>query len=444
MMLESGGETEALFSEYSKDNGNMRKTNFWVMTVVVATLFVMTLVYLSLTGSGLKQAPADTTESVEAGDALMAGAPDMTATPTAAPTDVPVFIPGFDDLPESYSLDTLKTTPTGFIVTENEAGFNMEWMIVIGADYYIFCTSDDGTEFRPEQIFSGSMYQWEHLDKAAAGFLVMAFSDDALFGTEGDVMLKAYRFIPVTPTPTNTPTPNATKAPRATTTPRPTATPKPTSAPLPYKIIVDKADCAFAVFALDDNGEYTRKVATYPAALGGSNTPLGTHKIGAKILWHTWTGFNPDEYSPYTSRYASTKSGKAVYFHGPVYYSTSFDDLHASYYNAIGDPYATGGCVRTTVAGARFVYYNCAAGTVVEVVSSSELVSYPGKPAIDPNYPTWDPTDPDKPVAPTPTVTETPTPTVTETPTPTPSPTPTSEPTSPSTSAPTAEPSPSG
>jgi len=80
-------------------------------------------------------------------------------------------------------------------------------------------------------------------------------------------------------------------------------------------------------------------------------------------------------------------------------------------YDDIGSNYKTGGCVRTTVAGARFVYYACPAGTVVEILSSSDLVTYPGKTPIDTDFPTWDPTDPQKPTpSPTPLPTEAATP----------------------------------
>jgi hypothetical protein len=302
----------------------------------------------------------------------------------------------------------------------------MEWSLVIGADYYILCTSDDGTQFRPVQIFWGSMYRWELMNKSAAGLMILAYSDEALEGTDDDVMLKAYRFIPITPTPT------PASAPKTLKTPTPSPTPRP---PSKYKIIVDKADCAFAVFEIDENGQYTNKIVTYPAALGGSKTPTGTFAIGAKEEWHSWGS----QYSPYTSRYSSGK-----YFHAPLYYSKNFDNLNADYYNGIGSPNVTGGCVRTTVAGARFVYFNCAAGTIVEIVSSSDLVSYPGKPPIDPNYPTWDPTDPGKPSA-TPEPTPEPTPEVTPEPTPevTPEPTPTETTQTPSpTATPTPTPSP--
>jgi hypothetical protein len=189
---------------------------------------------------------------------------------------------------------------------------------------------------------------------------------------------------------------------------------------------VDKADHAFSVFTYDENGEYTVKVATYPCALGRSSrqTPTGTFTISSKGAWKTWSD---GTYSPYYTRYTS-----GLYFHGPIYTAKRGDALIPSSYEAIGTD-ASSGCVRTTVAGARFVYYNCPSGTVVDIVASSSLVSWPGKPAIDPNYPTWDPTDPDKPDGPS-----EPTPSPTPSPSPTPAETPVETPTS---TAPSEDPS---
>jgi NNP family nitrate/nitrite transporter-like MFS transporter len=50
------------------------------------------------------------------------------------------------------------------------------------------------------------------------------------------------------------------------------------------------------------------------------------------------------------------------------------------------------------------------AGTTIEIVAETDLVSWPGLPEIDPSFPTWDPTDPLKPEA----VEATPTPAATE------------------------------
>ncbi len=375
----------------------MRKTNFWVMTAVVATLFVMILVFLSLTGDEANRAdgPVATTDSIEATEANATDTPDPTATPTPTPTSIPEFIPEIEDLPHSFWIDTMRTTMTGLTVFENEIGYRLEWLFVVEADYYIFCASYDGAEYIPVEILSPSVYQWEYMENDIMGFMVLAYRDNEQEGMDDDVMVKAYR--------------SPMYEPLTTPSPRPTGeTGATTKQPNKYKIIVDKEDCAFGIFEADENGEYTELVATFPAALGGRKTPLSTEKrqfkIGTKLEWRRWSGFSPDRYSPYASQYSA-----GIYFHGPIYRKKSLDTLMQYSYNDIGLDYKTGGCVRTTVAGARFVYYACPAGTVVEVVSSTDLVSYPGKPSYDPDFPTWDPTDPQKPTpAPSPTPTPTP------------------------------------
>jgi hypothetical protein len=389
----------------------MRKTNFFVTAIVVTLFFVMTLVYMSLTGDVRGHFEAQTDLPLESQIAAVSitepvtPAATPTATPSPAPTSIPVYVPEFENIQQHYWIDTMTTTLDGFTVTENASGYTMDWILDAGADYYVLCTSDNGAEYIPFQIISPSVYQWEYMEKNVAGFMILAYRDNGQEGMEDDEMLKAYRSVMLTPLSSPTPTP--TKDPNATTTPTPTPTPKP---PSKYMIIVDKEDCAFAVFEMDDAGEYTIEVATYPAALGGSKTPLTTEKrqftIGTKLEWRTWTGFSPDRYSPYASQYSS-----GIFFHGPIYRKKSLDTLMKYSYEDIGLNYKTGGCVRTTVAGARFVYYACPAGTVVEVVSSSDRVTYPGKTPIDNDFPSWDPTDPQKPTpSPTPLPTLEPTP----------------------------------
>ncbi len=381
----------------------MRKTNFFISALVVTALFVMTLFLASLTGEAGRRVEPQTAsqQATEQAGTTVAETSVLSATPTAtpspAPTAVPVYVPEFDDLQKHYWIDTMRTTLEGFNLTETGNGYVIDWMLDAGADYYILCTSENGAEYIPFQILSPSVYQWEYMEKDTAGFMVLAYRDNGQEGTDEDSMLKAYRSVLLKPV--STPTPEPTRDPNATVTPTPTPTPTP---PSKYKIIVDKEDCAFCVFEMDEAGEYTVKVATYPAALGGSKTPLTTEKrqfsIGTKLEWRVWTGFSPDRYSPYASQYSS-----GIFFHGPIYRKKSLDTLMKYSYDDIGLNYKTGGCVRTTVAGARFVYYACPAGTVVEILSSTDRVDYPGKPEIDKDFPTWDPTDPQKPTpSPTP------------------------------------------
>ncbi|NLW89087.1 MAG: L,D-transpeptidase [Clostridiaceae bacterium] len=399
----------------------MRKTNLFVTATVVTTFFVMTLIFLSLSGDGTKRLNDLFSQSESSTDSeISVTAPDVTTDSAVVPTptDIPVFIPQFEDIPSSYTVGSIKSTANGMVAEETESGYHISWQLLADADYYLLCVSGDHMEYSLVQILTSDVYEWEYPESGVVGFLLIAFRDDGQLGTDDDRMIKAYHCVVLLPTATPTPT----KGPTPTRIPNPTKIPTPTPAPSRYKIIVDKADFAFAVFEIDENGTYSKKIVTYPAALGsGTKTPVGSFKIGAKTEWKAWSG---SSYSPYASRYASNSYG-SVYFHGPVYSSMNFGDMNASSYNAIGTA-SSGGCVRTTVAGARFVYYNCVGGTLVEVVNSSDLVSYPGKPPIDPDFPTWDPTDPNKPtLTPTPTVTPTPVPTPSPTPEPTPEPTPT-------------------
>ena len=317
----------------------------------------------------------------------------------------------------------------------------IRWEIDPEADYYVLCVLDSQNDILQMDILWPDIGEWELADYQGSRLLLLRYQDMGTQDAQDDTLTGAY--ICETPgaapqatptsTPTDTPTASPTQSQTSTVsrTPSPSRTPAPTAAPNKYKVIVDKADHAFAVFTYDENGEYTIKVATYPCALGRSTrqTPTGSFTISSKGAWKTWTG---GEYSPFYTKYTS-----GLYFHGPLYTAKSGDAMIPSSYEAIGTD-ASAGCARTTVAGARWIYYNCPAGTVVEIVSSSSLVSYPGKPSIDPNYPTWDPTDPNKPGAP-PETTPTPTPVATPTPTPIVTPDPVETPTPDATPTPTPE-----
>lgn len=391
--------------------------------VVVTSLFVGSLILFSALEDG--KAERDRLESetsVTQTESITADKVEATPTPTPSPTPtpIPVYVPDSTEILPLPDLTLLAPVTEGLIVQATELGYDLSWTDIPDASYYILYISTDGIQYVPTQILTSGITQWKHMEFGVTGFLLVAYEDHAVEGMTEDTLLASFLNVLIQPTATPTPKPTPTSGPKATKAPA-TPTPIPTPKPLnKYKIIVDKADSAFAVFTYDESGEYTVRVATYPAALGGRNTPTGSFTIGAKIEWRYWTlGHN---YSPFSSTY---KSGR--YFHGPIYSSKDRSTLEANSYNQIGNNTASGGCVRTTVRGAMFVYYNCAAGTVVEIVQSSDLVSYPGKAAIDPNFPTWDPTDPDKPTptpSPVPTATSAPTPTPTPTPTATPTPTP--------------------
>jgi len=381
-------------------------------------------------------------------------------TPTPTPTPRPDYIPGPDELQALPDLNTLTFT-IGYLQGEvSGTKLSLSWDKVEGSSYYLLCSYDPQNNLLQTEILKTDISSWEIPEFSGSGVILFCYKDNGQDGTGDDLLLGAYRYdavIAATPTPK----PASKPKPGSTTAAKPAATPVTVPVPVPinkYYIIVDKADYAFSVYTYDSNNQYTKLVVTFPCALGRSSkmTPSGKFKIGSKGEWKIWSD---GEYSPFYTSYTS-----GLYFHGPIYTAKSGDTLVASSYNQIGTP-SSAGCVRTTYRGARWVYYNCPSGTVVEVVASSSMVSYPGKPDIDPNYPTWDPTDPNKPNAlpeptpipepteiPTPVPTDTPAPTPTPTPvptptptlTPTPTPTPTTTPTTTITPAATATPSPTG
>ena len=57
---------------------------------------------------------------------------------------------------------------------------------------------------------------------------------------------------------------------------------------LPYYIYVEKGSFAITVYTMDDTGEYTYPVRSFPTALGRTpgRTPTGKSKILKKERWH--------------------------------------------------------------------------------------------------------------------------------------------------------------
>jgi len=159
-----------------------------------------------------------------------------------------------------------------------------------------------------------------------------------------------------------------------------------------YRLLLDKDDHALGVFTYDENGEYTVLLHVFPCATGRSKrmTPLGEFEISSKGEWKRW---NSSQYSPFYTKYTS-----GLYIHGALYRSKRGDTLRKGSYEDIGTN-ATSGCLRTTYEAAKWVYFHCPAGTVIEIVQSSDLIEFPGLVPIDESNPKWDPTDPRKPPA---------------------------------------------
>lgn len=151
-----------------------------------------------------------------------------------------------------------------------------------------------------------------------------------------------------------------------------------------YSIRINKATNVVTVYS---NG------APYKAFVcsTGNATPIGTFRTSQKLRWHVLDG---PTYGQYCTRIVN-----GVLFHSVWYYAMQ-DYASQSYvqYNKLGTT-ASHGCVRLTVADAKWIYENCPLGTSVTVFWGSSNDDPLGKPEaikIPSRYGSrgWDPTDP--------------------------------------------------
>ncbi len=295
-------------------------------------------------------------------------APTLKPTLKPSPTSIPAYIPSPAELKE-VDLAQLNLRLGLLKYTINSDSLSAQWEINEAADYNVLYALDGNNVVYSKEILWPDIDSWTISNIRRGSILLMSFEDMGKKGTDDDVLLGAqYQKISDQDVILN-------------------------AALLQnkYYIIIDKEDYTMAVFTYDESGEYTKLVASFPCAVGRSArmTALGVFEISSKGLWKRW---NSTQYSPYYTKYTS-----GVYIHGPIYRRKTFDTLQSKSYEAIGTS-ATSGCIRSTLEGAKFIYFECPAGTIVEVVLSSDLVSPIEKIPLDQNYPKWDPTDPDKPI----------------------------------------------
>ncbi len=150
-----------------------------------------------------------------------------------------------------------------------------------------------------------------------------------------------------------------------------------------YTLQVNKATNVVTVFRSDGTPERAFVCSV------GSATPIGTFYTPNKYRWHELDG---PSYGQYCTRIV------AGYLFHSVWYYRNGDLASQSYvqYNKLGTT-ASHGCVRLTVADAKWIYDNCPLGTKVTIIYGSSANDPLGKPAAIkvPNVREgWDPTDP--------------------------------------------------
>lgn len=137
------------------------------------------------------------------------------------------------------------------------------------------------------------------------------------------------------------------------------------------------------------NGVYEPVKAMVCSVGRNGATPKGNFRTQAKYRWHVLNG-------PVYGQYC-TRIYKGYLFHSVWYYTRNKNSQSTKEYNKLGKD-ASHGCVRLTVADAKWLYDHCPTGTKVTIYDSKNPGPL-GKPkAMKVSRKTkqgWDPTDPD-------------------------------------------------
>ena len=189
-----------------------------------------------------------------------------------------------------------------------------------------------------------------------------------------------------------------------------------------YYIKVSYTSNVVAIYTKDDSGEYNNLIRTMVCSTGTATPRGGVYKLNYKYRWLPLFG---GVYGQYCSRI----TGNILFHSVPYLRNHQPDSLEYWEYDKLGTA-ASAGCVRLTVADAKWIYDNCASGCYVEFCTTLN-VSKPSAAKISSNTTcrNYDPTDPvaNNPwrsyVEPTPSVKPS-APTESPTPEPTPEPTP--------------------
>ncbi len=159
----------------------------------------------------------------------------------------------------------------------------------------------------------------------------------------------------------------------------------------PYYIKVNYTANTVTIYGLDANGKYSVPIKAMVCSSGKDTPRSGVFKTPAKYRWALLNGNVWGQYS--------TRITKSILFHSVPYSKQSVSSLKANYYDKLGLA-VSAGCIRLTVADAKWIYDNCPIGTMVEFYSSSDPGPL-GKPTAMKisGYASylncWDPTDPD-------------------------------------------------
>lgn len=159
----------------------------------------------------------------------------------------------------------------------------------------------------------------------------------------------------------------------------------------PYLIKVNRYHNTITIYEQNEKGEYLVPVKAMACSVGAySRTITGTFPLKEKYRWKALMGGVWGQYS--------TRIVGGILFHSVYYYQNGNPaSLATAEFNKLGMA-ASHGCIRLTVADAKWIYDNCPTGTLVEIFDDKSSPGPLGKPKtmiIDKTV-RWDPTDPDE------------------------------------------------
>lgn len=158
-----------------------------------------------------------------------------------------------------------------------------------------------------------------------------------------------------------------------------------------YTVYVNRTqNCVTVMEQKADGTSVLVKSMVCSCGRAGHATPEGTFRTSD---YYEWGLMVDGTYGKYAVRF-----NRSILFHSVPYYKPSDDTLEWDQYNLLGQN-ASLGCVRLTVADAKWIYDNCKPGTTVVVYSGDSIIGNAVKPAgmkipADSPYRGWDPTNP--------------------------------------------------
>ena len=157
-----------------------------------------------------------------------------------------------------------------------------------------------------------------------------------------------------------------------------------------YTVYVNRTqNCVTVLEQKDDGTSVLARVMACSCGRAGHETPEGTFSTSD---YYEWCYMVDGTYGKYSVRF-----NNHILFHSVPYLKRSDDTLEWDQYNLLGQN-ASLGCVRLSVADAKWIYDNCKAGTTVVVYSGDDIIGDAVKPASikipeDSPYRNWDPTN---------------------------------------------------